>query len=119
EAELVINAYSSSDSYFLAPEARQAEGHTFDTNDSRVLGAVLFENSVQFVQNCLDTLTGVTGIYHGTIHNLYESPEVSGNIVSFPAEDLDIGYPNISHIGETGVDENTLISFVHTGPEHF
>lgn len=119
EAELIINAHASSDSYFLSPEARQAEGHTFDTNDSRVLGAVLFENSIQFVQNCLDTLTGVTGIYHGTISNLYESPEISGNIISFPAEDLDLGYPNISHIGETQVDENTLISFMHTGPTHF
>jgi hypothetical protein len=119
EAELTVVPLVSSDQYFLAPEARQANGHTFDTNDSRVLGAVLFDNSIQFVQNCLDSLTGVTGVYHGTISDVYGTPQVSGNIISFPVEDIDIGYPNISHIGEPGVDENTLISFVHSGPNDF
>lgn len=119
EAELTVQALKSEDAYFLAPSARQPNGHTFDTNDSRVLGAVLFDNSIQFVQNCLDTASGVTAVYHGTIHNLYDNPQITGNIVSFPFEDLDIGYPNISHIGIPGEDENTLISFVHSGPEHF
>lgn len=118
-AEVTISALESENAYFLAPSARQAEGHTFDTNDSRVLGAVLFDNSIQFVQNCLDTLSGVTGVYHGIINNLNGTPSVSGKIISFPAEDLDIGYPNISHIGTPGMDENTLISFSHTGPETF
>lgn len=119
EAELNISAIEANDSYFLAPEARQTEEHTFDTNDSRVLGAVLFENSIQFVQNCLDTLNGITGVYHGTISNLNNTtPQINGNIVSFPAEDIDVGYPNISHIGNE-TDENTLISFVHSGPTHF
>lgn len=119
EAELTVQALKSDDAYFLAPSARQPNDHTFDTNDSRVLGAVLFENSIQFVQNCLDTASGVTAVYHGTIDNLYDDPQVTGNIVSFPMEDLDIGYPNISHIGVPGEDENTLISFVHSGPDHF
>lgn len=119
EAELTLQALVSSDEYFLAPEARQPNDHTFDTNDSRVLGAVLFDNSIQFVQNCLDSLTGVTGVYHGIIEDVYGTPQVSGNIISFPVEDIDLGYPNISHIGESGGDENTLISFVHSGPNDF
>lgn len=118
EAELTVQALSSSDSYFLAPAARQADDHTFDTNDSRVLGAVLFENSIQFVQNCLDTTNGVTAVYHGFINDLNGEPQVSGNIISYPS-DLDLGYPNIAHIGNPGEDEHTLISFVHTGPEVF
>lgn len=118
-AELTIDAIKAEDSYFLAPAARQADGHTFDTNDSRVLGAVLFSNSIQFVQNCLDTISGVTGVYHGTVHNINGTPQISGNIISFPEEDVDLGYPNISHIGDDPSDEKTLISFVHSGPEDF
>jgi hypothetical protein len=119
EAELNVTALKSSDNYYLSPEARQAEGHTFDTNDSRVLGAVLFENSIQFVHNSLDSISGVCGVYHGFINDLSGTPVVSGNIISYPADDLDLGYPNISHIGNYGMDENTLISFSHSGPNHF
>lgn len=118
-AELTVDAIKSSDSYFLAPSARQADDHTFDTNDSRVLGAVLFNNSIQFVQNCLDTVSGVTGVYHGTVSNIDDTPEISGKIISYPSEDVDLGYPNISHIGNDITDEKTLISFVHSGPNDF
>lgn len=119
-AEVTIQALTSSQPYYLAPEARQANDHIFDTNDSRVLGAVLFDDdNIQFVQNCLDPESGVTAVYHGFIENLSSSPTVSGNIVSFPQDDLDIGYPNISLMGTHGVDQNTLLSFVHTGPTHF
>jgi hypothetical protein len=118
-AELHVQALVSDQSYFLAPEARQPDGHTFDTNDSRVLGAVLFENSIQFVHNCLDTTNGITGVYHGFIHDLYGTPQASGNIISYPFADIDLGYPNISHIGNFGSDEHTLISFLHSGPGTF
>lgn len=110
---LSIEAVVSDQSYFLAPEARQADGHTFDTNDSRVLGAVLDAGSIYFVQNCLDTLSGVTGVYFGSINE--QTMNATGTIISFPEDDLDIGYPNISTHG----DSQYLISFVHTGPNHF
>lgn len=110
---LTVEAVTSDQAYFLAPEARQADGHTFDTNDSRVLGALWDNGSIYFVQNCLDTLSGVTGVYFGAIDGL--TMATTGSIISFPDEDLDIGYPNISSHG----DSQYLISFVHTGPNHF
>lgn len=113
EYELSVQAVVSDQSYFLAPEARQADGHTFDTNDSRVLGAVSSEGSINFVQTCLDTLSGVTGVYFGSINE--QTLSTTGSIISFPEDDLDIGYPNISTHG----DSRFLISFVHSGPNHF
>ncbi|MFH1320503.1 MAG: T9SS type A sorting domain-containing protein [Bacteroidota bacterium] len=103
--------------YGVPPFARQANGHEFDTNDGRVLGAFLENGQIQFVSNTIDTATGFSGIYHGFINNLDSVITVTGNILSDTL--LDFGYPNISYTGLTDCDYEALITFDHSAPTVF
>lgn len=111
--------------YFMPPNARQANNVFLQTNDSRILGSFLHNNQIQFVQNTLDTSTGLSAIYHGIMKNLSgSSPQVAANIIG--DSELDFGYPNISYSGSSikysGInkEENeALVTFSHTSPSHF
>lgn len=110
---LVVNTLTADNAYILPVPAKQAEGHWFDTNDSRVLGGYYHNGSIQFVQSCTDTLTGTSAIYHGTIDDPTAStPIVSSRIISEAG--LDFGYPNISCSGVTETDEQAIITFNHS-----
>lgn len=111
--------------YFMPPNAHQANNVFLQTNDSRILGGFLHNNQIQFVQNTLDTSTGLAAIYHGTMKNLSAgSPQVTAHIIGDP--ELDFGYPNISYCGSSikysGInpgENEALITFSHTSPSSF
>lgn len=122
-----INAklFFSPFSYFLPPSGRQANNVLLQTNDSRVLGAFLHNNQIQFVQNTMDTSTGFAAIYHGIVKNVNtSSPSADAYLISDTL--LDFGYPNISYSGTNinyggiGDGENeSIIMFNHTAPSVF
>jgi Secretion system C-terminal sorting domain len=110
-----IKQLNADANYYLAGEARQSGVHRFATNDSRILGAFIENEKIQFVQNCKDTTTGFTAVFHGVITNLEdETPQVHGQVVADTT--LDIGYPNISYIGNGLDDDRAIISFNHSSP---
>lgn len=114
---LKINFALTDVTYGVPPAARQFGGHTFDTNDGRILGGFLENDKIQFVSNTIDTNTGLAAVYHGIISNLYGSTSIKGKIIGDTA--MDFGYPNISYSGKQGCDNEALITFNHTSPAVF
>jgi hypothetical protein len=112
-----LQLLQSANKYFMAPYARQPNGHAFDTNDSRVLGGYIENGKIHFVQNCMDTATGFAGFFHGIVTDLSGNPQVSGKIIGDTI--LDLGYPNISYSGTSTQDDRAIISFNHSASSVF
>ncbi|HXC04391.1 MAG TPA: T9SS type A sorting domain-containing protein, partial [Bacteroidia bacterium] len=109
------SALVSSHAYYMPPNAHQpgpAFTNTIATNDSRILGAFLENNQIQFVCNTLDTIHGKTGVYHGTIRNVNTTPTLSAHVLGDTV--LYYGYPNISYTGQNSTDNSSMISFDHS-----
>jgi hypothetical protein len=113
-AELNITRLSNPNHYFMSPNGRQSISKTLATNDSRVLGAIIDEDVIQYVHNCMDTATGNAGIYHGRVVNYHTAPIASGKILGHPV--LDLGYPNIASTGIQSNDLSCVIGFNFTSP---
>lgn len=111
---VTVTQLNSDADYFWAGDARQAAGHMLATNDSRVLGAFIENDKIQFVHNCMDTSTTFCAVYHGVISNVSTSPVVNGQLISDTLRDL--GYPNISYAGSGASDHTAIITFDHTAP---
>lgn len=103
--------------YFLAPNARQAGGRWFATNDSRVLGGIVENGKIQFVQNCLDTASGNCVIYHGVVSDIDGTPSIKGRTIH--TSGIDYGYPNIVYGGVIPDENKSVIGFNHTGTATF
>jgi hypothetical protein len=113
-AQLNVTRLSNPNHYFMSPNGRQSISKMLATNDSRVLGAIIDEDVIQYVHNCMDTATGNAGIYHGKIDNYHTSPVASGRILGHPS--LDLGYPNIASTGIQPNDLSCVIGFNFTSP---
>ena len=100
------------DHYFLSPNGKQSIAKELSTNDSRVLGAVVDDNWIQYVHHSMDTTYGTSGIYHGTIENYSSSPTVYGKIISDSI--MDYGYPNIASTGINPNEKECVIGFNYT-----
>lgn len=101
-------------SYFMPPTAAQpgAGVQLLETNDSRILGAFIENDKIQYVHNCLDTASGFAAVFHGIINDVSSSPYITPKIISDTL--LEIGYPNISYAGMGITDQTAIISFDHT-----
>jgi hypothetical protein len=111
---VTVQMLNSNADYFMAGDARQSGSHKLATNDSRVLGAFIENDKIQFVHNSMDTTTTFCGVYHGIISNVSTSPTVQGQQISDTLRD--IGYPNISYAGLNATDNSSIITFDHTAP---
>lgn len=117
-AVMSVKAMLSDQAYGAPPNAIQPNGHEFDTNDGRVLGAFIENGSIQFVSNSIDTTTGSSAIFHGIVDNPQESaPTVHGNLISNPV--VDYGYANLAYVGTGECDNNSILAFNHSGAEVF
>lgn len=121
QASLKVQPLISPLPYGVPPNARQSDTDTndpatgFDTNDGRVLGAILIGDRIQFVSNTIDTSTGRCGIYHGIVSNIQsEIPEMSAKIIGH--ERLDFGYPNIAWTGVDDCQNQVMMVFNHSSP---
>lgn len=114
-ASLELKFLTADKKYLLPPEARQEGTNTFDTNDNRILGGFYENNVIQFVQSCLNEVTGLAAIYHGFIENpAATTPNVRATIIGDTL--LDFGFPNISYSGRDHRDQEAVITFNHTSP---
>lgn len=115
---LEVNPIISNLKYGVPPNGRQVDTDTSDateglqTNDARVLGAIQFEDQIQFVSNTINTENGFSAIYHGIVDDLYTNPTIKAHIIS--DEIKDFGYPNIAWTGNEACDRETMIGFNHT-----
>jgi hypothetical protein len=103
--------------YHTPPDGRQENNHTLFTNDARVLGAVMHDNTIHFVGNSLDSTTGRAGIYHGIITGVSSSPSALLNILGHPT--LDFGYPNIASTATVAGEQEVIIGVNHTSPTDY
>jgi hypothetical protein len=115
DGTLTIDALKSSLPYGVPPNARQQDTDISDptmglqTNDARVLGAIRFEDQIQFVSNTMNPATGFSAIYHGTIHDIDQNPSITASIIGDDVRDY--GYPNIAWSGNEACDYETIIAF--------
>jgi len=122
--DLSVNALKTSLPYGVPPNARQLDTDLSDptnglqTNDARVLGAIKFDDEIQFVGNSINPETGYSAIYHGVIqHTNSANPIVSGKLIADPI--MDFGYPNIAFSGNEACDREVIIAFDYCSPTHF
>lgn len=121
---LDVAALTTDLNYGVPPNGRQFDTNTSDptnglqTNDARVLGAIKFDDEIQFVGNTINPETGFSAIYHGVISNLNEeTPTIQGKLISDPIKDF--AYPNIAASGNEDCDREVIIAFDYTSPDHF
>lgn len=111
---VTVTQLNSDRDYFFCGDARQVGTHKFATNDSRMLGAFIENDKIQYVHNSMDTSTTWCSIYHGIISNVSTSPVVNGMLITDTLRDF--GYPNISYAGVSGTDNSAIIHFDHCAP---
>src|SRR5690606_11298413 len=98
--------------YVTPPDAKQPNDHTFDTNDGRMLGALEFDDEIQYVASTMDTSTGMPVIYHGFVTDFKTAnPSVHGQMITHPY--LELGYPNMSWTGNQQNQKELIIAFNH------
>lgn len=110
--QLSLETYTMETPYGLPPEARQANDHKFDCNDSRIQGAFIAYGNIQFVGNTITSL-GNSGIYHGMINRYGPKTGVYFKIINM--DPIDIGYPQVTYTGKSPQEMESIISFNHTG----
>ncbi|MFO7723067.1 MAG: T9SS type A sorting domain-containing protein [Bacteroidales bacterium] len=111
---LRISHLTSDVGYGAPPDAKQPKTtNKLATNDARVLGGFLRNNTIQFVANSIDTTTGSAVIYHGIISNVNTTPSLKGKLITEPG--MEFGYPNIAYTGNTLFSQQAIIGFNHTG----
>ncbi|MES2621810.1 MAG: T9SS type A sorting domain-containing protein [Bacteroidota bacterium] len=105
-------------SYGLPPNGLQKDGQYLATNDARVLCAMIENDRIQYVQNCIDTQYFTAGIYLGDIDNPSSAnPILSGQIIS--NDTIDFGYPSIAYIGNNQFDNRSIITCSYSSPDTF
>jgi len=118
QAAMKITCLKADPGYGAPPDAKQPKtNNVLATNDARVLGGFLHNNTIQFVANTIDTLTGTAAIYHGHIDRVNQFPVTRGKVLTEPG--LEFGYPNISYSGNTLFSQQSIIGFNHTGDTVF
>jgi len=114
QSSVNLTRFNLEDHYFLSPNGQQSISKELATNDSRILGAIIDDEWIQYVHNSMDTTYGTGGIYHGMIENYSTNPIVSGNIISDSI--IDFGYPNIASTGINPNEKECIIGFNYTSP---
>lgn len=123
EKELVVQVSKTDVPYGMPPNGRQTDTDPNDptgglqTNDARVLGAILLDDEIQYVANTVNPETGFSSIYHGFIRSLTSDPQVNGRILG--DSQLDFGYPNIAFTGNEICDHEVIIGFNYSSPDSF
>lgn len=109
--------------YGMPPNGRQTDTDTADatsglqTNDARVLAGVLYDNTIQYVANCMQPQTGLSCIYHGLLRDATGNTQITGRYIDDPH--LDFGYPNIALAGNEACDGEAIIGFNYAAPDSF
>lgn len=119
-AQLTTTVLKADKPYGLQPNAIQPNGKKLQTNDARILSAMIENEMIHYVANCIDTTYFSPGVYYGRIKTFKwpgQTPQINGTIIGY--DSLDIGYPSVSYIGGGLTDHSALITFSHVSPVHF
>jgi hypothetical protein len=120
---LDIKAVRTNLPYGMPPNARQTDTDPNDptgglqTNDARVLGAVYYDEKIQYVANCVQPETGLSCIYHGFVQDPGGMTNITGTYIWDPV--LDFGYPNIALVGNEYCEPEALIGMNYSAPDSF
>ncbi len=124
--QLRINYGLTTPNYGVPPNARQTDTDTsnaasgLQTNDGRVLGAITNGDWIQFVSTTMNPATGLAAIYYGWIDDPWDFTQPVSATGSILADDsLDFGYPNLAFTGNEPCDDEVIIGFNFTSPDHF
>jgi hypothetical protein len=106
---------SATGKYGMPPSAHQPTNNvnvkrSLQTNDARVLDAVIENNTIHFVGNTVIQGTGLAGVFHGMITNA-DLANPSLNIDLIGGGEMEFGYPSIAYAGMNSGDDDYLISF--------
>lgn len=115
KAKLSMEVLRSNMKYGVPPSAFQSSvGYRLQTNDTRVLSATLFNNSIHYVQTTLVPEKLSSGVYHAVIRDLDTEPNIRARIIE--NDILDLAYPSISFTGYRNPDQHSMmITFSHSG----
>jgi len=117
ETELIIKYGISDQAYGVPPEARQPGDRFLQTNDARILGGKFENGHIHFAGNSVNPNTGNATVFYGFIEDPYaENPAIDGTIIH--SDSLDFGYPNLSFTGQLPDDEQYILTFNYTSPDH-
>jgi len=118
-AKLTTRVLKSNCAYGVPPNAYQPNKKRLQTNDARVLSAMLVNGEILYVGNTIDTALYCPAIYLGRIENTWEAnPKATAQIISF--DSLDIAYPSIAYAGAGSMgDHSSMIAFSHSSLKHF
>ena len=122
DGQVDVQALRTDLPYGVPPNGRQSDTDTDDptmglqTNDARVLGAILFDDELQFVANSINPNTGFSAIYHGKI-TWQDGYEIMGSLIA--DGERDFAYPNIAWSGNEACDREVIINFLYSAPDIF
>ncbi|MCC6721827.1 MAG: T9SS type A sorting domain-containing protein [Bacteroidia bacterium] len=104
--------------YGLPPAVPQPKGgDTLQTNDCRVLGAILHKNKIQYVQTTVIKPYFGSGIFHG-IFDIKTLNTVKSKYIS--SDSIDYAYPSICYAGDgSNSDQSSVITFSHVSSKSF
>jgi hypothetical protein len=106
-AQVDVKYSLSNNNYGLSPAADQPAGPTLSTNDARVLDGFYENGKIQFVGNSIDTNSGRSSFYHGTVATPGSDPQIDLQV--FEHDRLEFGYPGIAYTGKGPGDDEAII----------
>lgn len=112
---LSIDVSISDTPYGIPPNALQPGG-SLQTNDARILDAVLGDDWIQFVFASIDTTTGHAAIYHGLIQDINDKKEITAQILS---DDTEYAYPSLAYTGVSPYERNVIILASHSSSTRY
>ena len=118
-ATLSTKVYKNPVAYGLQPNALQPNGKKLQTNDARVLSAMMVNGMIYYVGNTIDPNLFSPAVYFGRIEETWTNqPKLYGQIISY--DSLDLGYPSISYAGSgQNGDHSAMITFSHVSAKYF
>ena len=87
------------------------------TNDARVLTAIYENDHIHFGSNTINTKFQNAAVFLGSILNVSKNPKVEATILS--NENLEFGYPSMTHIGDYNRPRQVLYTFSHCYTDSF
>lgn len=113
----------SSTAYSVPPNGKQFDTPLQDTagglqtNDARVLGALMHKDKIHFVGNSRDLLSNRAAVYYGIITDPLNNPSCTAEHIS--GNSIDYAYPNLAYAGNETCEDQFLIGFNYTSKTDF
>lgn len=117
-ARLELKVYRAGKKYGVPPVAPQPAGYdSLQTNDARVLGAMVHNGKIQYVQTTLIKPAYRSGIFHGWL-DLNSHANITATYIQ--SDTMDFAYPSIAYAG-TGADNDhaSVITFSHVSSKSY